>query len=88
MIQPSDDKAARSGSRICIFYAYLSVFHPPVLYHQLSAGSDNVSPAAVGPTEQPFVDNNLSALELFPWATPNPFFFKSQKLPKQKLIEN
>jgi hypothetical protein len=85
MIQQSDDKPARSVSRIRIFYAYLSVFHPPVLYHQLSAGSDNVSPTTVGPTKRSFVDNNLSTLELFAWTTPNPFFFKSQEAPQTKV---
>jgi hypothetical protein len=40
---------------------------------------------ALGPTKRSFVDNNLSTLELFPWTTPNPFFFKSQEAPQTEV---
>jgi hypothetical protein len=43
LIRDHDTAVWWQGSPICIFYAYLSVFHPPVLYHEFSAGSDNAS---------------------------------------------
>jgi hypothetical protein len=55
----------------------------PPMRHSFSTDYHGTNP--LGPTKRSFVNNNLSTLKLFPWTTPNTFFFKSQDAPQTKV---